>query len=115
MDYFLDAYRKYADFTGRATRTQFWMFFLFYIIAAIVTSIIDNIIGMPILGGLLALGSIVPSIAIGARRLHDTSRSGWWQLLSFIPLIGGIILLVFFVQDSHPDNEYGPNPKGVGA
>jgi uncharacterized membrane protein YhaH (DUF805 family) len=57
----------------------------------------------------------VPSLAAGARRLHDTGRSGWWQLISLIPIVGWIILLVFMVQDSHPDNQHGPNPKAVGA
>ena len=113
MEYFLGAYKKYADFTGRARRTEFWMFTLFYFIASIVLGIIDGVLGMQILGLLFWAGSLVPALAIGARRLHDTGRSGWWQLLYLIPLIGLIIMIVFLVQDSHPDNEYGPNPKAV--
>lgn len=113
MEYFLGAYKKYADFTGRARRKEFWMFVLFYFIVAIVLGIIDSIIGFQLLGMLFSLGSLIPSLAIGARRLHDTGRSGWWQLLYLIPLIGLIIMIVFLVQDSHPDNEYGPNPKAV--
>ncbi|MGM8226095.1 DUF805 domain-containing protein [Cellvibrio sp. ARAG 10.3] len=113
MEYFLGAYKKYADFTGRARRQEFWMFVLFYIIVGIVLGIIDGILGMRILGGLFWLGSLIPALAIGARRLHDTGRSGWWQLLYIIPLIGLIIMIVFLVQDSQPDNEYGPNPKAV--
>jgi uncharacterized membrane protein YhaH (DUF805 family) len=113
MEYFLGAYKKYADFTGRARRKEFWMFVLFYFIAAIVLGIIDSIIGFQLLGMLFSLGSLIPSLAIGARRLHDTGRSGWWQLLYLIPLIGLIIMIVFLVQDSHPDNEYGPNPKAI--
>lgn len=113
MEYFLGAYKRYADFTGRARRQEFWMFILFYIIVSIVLGIIDSILGMQILGVLFSLGSLIPSLAIGARRLHDTGRSGWWQLLYIIPLIGLIIMIVFLVQDSHPDNEYGPNPKAV--
>ena len=113
MDYFLGAYKKYADFTGRARRKEFWMFVLFYFIVSIVLGIVDSIIGFQLLGLLFSLGSLIPSLAIGARRLHDTGRSGWWQLLYLIPLIGLIIMIVFLVQDSHPDNEYGPNPKAV--
>ncbi|ARU28850.1 DUF805 domain-containing protein [Cellvibrio sp. PSBB006] len=113
MEYFLGAYKKYADFTGRARRKEFWMFVLFYFIASIVLGIVDSIIGFQLLGLLFSLGSLIPSLAIGARRLHDTGRSGWWQLLYLIPLIGLIIMIVFLVQDSHPDNEYGPNPKAV--
>ena len=113
MEYFLGAYKKYADFTGRARRQEFWMFILFYFIVSIVLGIIDSILGMQILGLLFSLGSLIPSLAIGARRLHDTGRSGWWQLLYIIPLIGLIIMIVFLVQDSQPDNEYGPNPKPV--
>ena len=113
MEYFLGAYKKYADFTGRARRKEFWMFVLFYFIVSIVLGIVDSIIGFQLLGLLFSLGSIIPSLAIGARRLHDTGRSGWWQLLYLIPLIGLIIMIVFLVQDSHPDNEYGPNPKAV--
>ena len=113
MEYFLGAYKKYADFTGRARRKEFWMFVLFYFIVSIVLGIVDSIIGFQLLGLLFSLGSLIPSLAIGARRLHDTGRSGWWQLLYLIPLIGLIIMIVFLVQDSHPDNEYCPNPKDV--
>ena len=60
---------------------------------------------------IFALAMLVPSISIAARRLHDTGRSGWWQLISLIPLIGAIVLIVFLVQDSHEENQYGPNPK----
>ncbi len=113
MEYFLGAYKKYADFTGRARRKEFWMFVLFYFIFSIVLGIIDGIIGVQLLGLLFSLGSLIPSLAIGARRLHDTGRSGWWQLLYLIPLIGLIIMIVFLVQDSQADNEYGPNPKSM--
>lgn len=113
MEYFLGAYKKYADFTGRARRKEYWMFALFYLIVYIVLSVIDSILGIPALTLLFSLGSLIPSLSIGARRLHDTGRSGWWQLLALIPLIGAIILIVFLVQDSHPDNEYGPNPKAL--
>jgi uncharacterized membrane protein YhaH (DUF805 family) len=64
--------------------------------------------------GILQLALLIPTLAVGARRLHDTGRSGWWLLIGLIPIVGWIILLVFFVQDSQPANQYGPNPKGLG-
>lgn len=111
MDYYIDALKKYADFTGRATRQQYWMFILFYLVFYIVLSVVDGLLGSPILSTVYSLALLVPSISIAARRLHDTSRTGWWQLIALVPLIGVIVLLVFLVQDSHPSNDYGPNPK----
>jgi len=91
------------------------------VIISIVLSIIDAILGTPgaeggagLLSGIYSLAVLIPSIAVAIRRLHDTGRSGWWILISLVPLIGTIVLLVFTVQDSQPgDNEYGPNPKGA--
>lgn len=90
------------------------MFILFYFIFYIGAVIIDSIIGLGLVALIYSLALLVPSLSVGARRLHDTGRSGWWQLLMLIPLIGAIILIVFLVLDSTPgDNKYGPNPKGV--
>lgn len=114
--------RKYADFHGRARRSEYWFFFLFTAIIGIVGGILDAIFGTrsgmyggtgPI-QGILQLALLIPGLAVGARRLHDTGRSGWWLLIGLIPLVGWIILLVFFVQDSQPSNQHGPNPKGIG-
>ena len=107
---------KYVDFTGRARRSEYWWFFLFNIGVSIVASILDAIIGtrsgnFGLLEGLAGLALLLPGLAAGARRLHDTSRSGWWLLIGLIPCIGTIVLIVFFVQDSHGDNTYGPSPK----
>ena len=113
MEYFIGALKRYADFTGRAKRQEYWMFILFYLIFYLMLSVIDAVIGTPVLSSLYSLALFIPSISIAARRLHDTSRSGWWQLIALIPLIGAIVLIVFLVQDSHEDNEYGPNPKLV--
>ncbi len=123
MNWFLLALNKYATFSGRSQRSEYWYFVLFYILIHMVLAFVDNFTGsfdadrgFGLLGGLFTLAVLLPSIAVGVRRLHDTSRSGWWLLISFIPLIGTIVLLVFFVQDSTPgDNEYGPNPKAVAA
>jgi uncharacterized membrane protein YhaH (DUF805 family) len=116
MEFFTDAYKRYADFSGRATRQQYWMFILFYMIFYIVLALIDAfILGIPVLSGLFSLASIIPSLSIAARRLHDIGKSGWWLLISLLPLIGVIVLLVFLVMDSTEDNIYGPNPKAAAA
>lgn len=113
--------QKYADFSGRARRSEYWYFFLFNLILGILASIIDTILGtrgssgIGLIGGLISLALLLPGLAVGARRLHDTSRSGWWLLIGLIPIIGAIVLIVFFVMDSHPDNQYGPSPKAVGG
>ena len=111
MEYFIEALKKYADFTGRARRKEYWMFILFYLIFYIVLTAIDTVIGSYILAALFSLALLLPTISVAARRLHDTGRSGWWQLISLIPILGGIVLLVFLVQDGHEENEYGKNPK----
>jgi uncharacterized membrane protein YhaH (DUF805 family) len=103
---------KYVDFKGRARRSEYWWFVLFNVIVGIVAGIIDAIIGTQIIGYLASLALLLPNIAVGIRRLHDTSRVGWWILIGIIPIVGWIILLIFYVQDSHPDNQYGPSPKG---
>lgn len=112
MEHFTAAIQQFANFEGRNTRTQYWMFILFYVIFYIACAIVDNILGKPIISGLYSLVLLVPSIAVATRRLHDTGRSGWWQLIGLIPLIGAIVLIVFLAQDSAAgDNEYGANPK----
>jgi len=93
---------KYADFNGRATRSEFWWFILFLLLVSSGLTIINH---RGLLTGLFHLATILPSLAVGARRLHDTDRSGWWQLFYFVPLVGWIVVLVFQVQESDP----GPN------
>ncbi len=87
-------FAKYADFNGRAVRSEFWWFALFMIIGGVVTQLIHIY-----LYGIFALALLLPYLAVGVRRLHDTNRSGWWLLIGFIPLIGAIILIVFFAQE----------------
>jgi uncharacterized membrane protein YhaH (DUF805 family) len=92
------------------------MFYLIYMILIIVISVLDAVLGAGLFSLIFTLAMLIPSISIAARRLHDTGRSGWWQLIAFIPLIGLIILIVFLAQDGHDTNEYGENPKsGVPA
>jgi uncharacterized membrane protein YhaH (DUF805 family) len=107
---------QYVGFSGRARRSEYWWYILFYLIVAIVASIIDNILGTDsgntgLVAGLVALALFLPTLAVSVRRLHDTGRSGWWILLGLIPLIGAIILIVWYCQDSQGPNAYGPSPK----
>jgi uncharacterized membrane protein YhaH (DUF805 family) len=120
---FVDAIKtvlsKYVTFSGRARRSEYWFWALGLVIASAVANIIDRGLGtdpgrVGILAGLLGLATLLPNLAVVVRRLHDTSRSGWWILIGLIPLVGIIILIVFLAQDSHGDNQYGPSPKAVG-
>ncbi|MCW2673094.1 MAG: hypothetical protein JWP14_1683 [Frankiales bacterium] len=116
--------QKYADFSGRARRSEYWYFALAYtialigieIVAFILTAIAKplGILGFLVLAVVL-IGIIVPSLAVSVRRLHDTGKSGWFLLIGLIPFVGGLILLIFTVMDSTPGpNQYGPNPKEGG-
>jgi uncharacterized membrane protein YhaH (DUF805 family) len=118
MNWYLDAWKNYVNFQGRARRKAYWMFVLFNIIALVILSLIEGALGLSgqngygILTGLYSLAIILPLIALAVRRLHDTGRSGWWLLIGLVPLIGPIVLIVFYVTDSQPGtNQYGPNPK----
>lgn len=125
MSYFLLALKKYAEFDGRSTRSEYWYFNLFYLIGALVVGIINGIIfGIikaiigydftGITGSLYSLAFLIPSIAVTTRRLHDVGKSGWMQLLVFLPIIGWIWLFILMVTDSQAgENEYGANPKGM--
>ena len=113
MNAYLDAMRNYANFNGRATRSQFWLFVLFGVLAMVCGLVLDNLLGMgeePIIMSLVTLAHIVPSFAIGSRRLHDTNKSGWLQLLTLVPL-GNLVLIYFFVSPSTP----GPNQYDVAT
>ncbi|MFD3943230.1 DUF805 domain-containing protein [Streptomyces sp. NPDC058579] len=113
MNWYLDVLKKYAVFTGRARRQEFWMFALFNFLAVIVLAIVDAVIGTTgILVAIYVLGVFLPNLGVTVRRLHDTGRSGWWILIGAIPLVGPIILIVFYATEGNQtDNAYGPNPK----
>lgn len=118
MNYYLQVLKKYAVFSGRATRSEYWYFILFNILISIGISIFITVVSesLEFVSSLYALAVVIPSIAVAARRLHDTGRSAWWLLIAFVPLIGAIVLLIFFVGKSEEDsNKYGSNPKGVSA
>lgn len=113
MQWYLNAFKNYATFQGRARRKEYWMFFLINFIITILLEILAAASGVfLVLFVLYAIAIILPSLAVGARRLHDTGRSGWWQLLSLIPFVGGIVLIIFFCLNSKEgNNKYGSNPK----
>jgi uncharacterized membrane protein YhaH (DUF805 family) len=91
-------FTKYADFTGRASRPEYWWFFLFTLLASIVLSALNQYVSW-----LFSLATMLPSFAVGARRLHETNRSGWWQLLWFVPVVGWIVIVIFLVQEALPE------------
>jgi uncharacterized membrane protein YhaH (DUF805 family) len=112
MNWYLKVLKQYADFNGRASRTEFWMFVLFNIIFAVAANIIDYILGTGYVFNMIYnLAILVPSIAVSVRRLHDINKSGWLLLVSLIPVIGIIWLIILFVTEGTPgENQYGPNP-----
>ncbi|MBU8852393.1 DUF805 domain-containing protein [Priestia megaterium] len=101
MKWYLHVLKNYATFRGRATRTEYWMFVLFNFIISCVLSAIEFMTENPtFLFTIYAVAVLIPSLAVTARRLHDTGRSGWWQLISIIPIIGGIWLLILLCLGS---------------
>ena len=121
MNWYLKVLQQYTDFSGRARRKEYWMFFLFNMIFAFCAAIIDNILGLKFnqdtpygfLYLVYGLFTFLPGLAVLVRRLHDVGKSGWWYFIAFIPILGAIWLLVLLATDSNPgSNEYGANPKG---
>ena len=112
MNYYLKCLQQYADFSGRARRKEYWMFYLFNFIAAIVLSIIDSVLGSNFLSSIYSLLVLIPGLAVSVRRLHDVGKSGWMFFINFIPIIGWIWFLVLAVTDSQAEtNKWGENPK----
>lgn len=101
-------FQKYADFNGRASRAEYWWFALF----AFVVSIVLSAAGAGLISGLFSLATLVPSLAVGVRRLHDLGKSGWFLLISLIPLIGALILIYWFIQPSADSNQFGEPAEG---
>ena len=124
-------FQNYVNFGGRAPRSAYWWVFLFNVIVAVIASILDQSLGMaytmPGPSGPMSLGYgpiytiyllavLLPSLALSVRRLHDRDKSGWWFLLAFIPLIGAIILIVWFaLPGTAGDNRFGPDPLAKAA
>jgi len=118
MNWYLKVLNKYAEFSGRARRKEYWMFLLFHSIFIFVAMILDNIFGIAgrqgygLIYGIYSLALFIPTSAVSVRRLHDVGKSGWFLLILLIPLIGAIWFLVVVCADSDPeDNKYGSNPK----
>lgn len=134
MEWMLLPLRRYAQFSGRSRRKEFWMFFIFTILVYIIAMVLDSLfgfgtttrhadmgnggvsIGFNSSGGIITLiamlALLVPSIAVAVRRLHDTDRSGWWLLIGLVPLVGAIVLIVFyFLEGTVGSNRFGTNPK----
>jgi uncharacterized membrane protein YhaH (DUF805 family) len=95
-------FTKYAEFNGRASRSEFWWFFLFIVLVSIALSVLSDTAS-----ALFSLGTLLPSFAVGARRLHDTNKSGWFQLFWIIPVIGWILLIVWTAQEGTEPNRFG--------
>lgn len=117
-------FSKYITFSGRAARSEMWWFVLFSVIGSVVLGIVDSVVfgmmsggmmsgNMGLLGGLFSLVMICPSISVAVRRLHDTNRSGWWYWIVFVPLVGVIVLIFFFVsKGTDGPNDFGDDPLG---
>lgn len=121
MNWYLTVLKKYAVFSGRARRKEYWMFALFNGLILLILGLIDKYfglydheIGIGLIGTIYTFAVLLPSIGVTIRRLHDIGRSGWWLLIALIPFIGILVLIIFNIFDSEPGtNKYGDNPKGV--
>ena len=119
MSWYLEALKKYAVFSGRSRRMEYWYFVLFNLIVFIVLELIDVLLGtfdvvqgVGLLSGIYGLAVLIPALAVTVRRLHDIDRTGWWIFINLIPLIGAIVLLVFALTPGTPgSNRYGLDPK----
>jgi uncharacterized membrane protein YhaH (DUF805 family) len=115
MSWYIEVIKKYAVFTGRARRKEYWMFFLFNIIIALILDILLQTTTNTVfyyISIIYSLGLFLPGLGVSIRRLHDIGKSGWNILFGLIPFVGCIILIVFFCQDSQPGtNQYGDSPK----
>ena len=118
----VNVFQNYANFSGRARRSEYWYFTLFiFLVSAVLSGLNAAVFGtdaqmtiFTVIQSLFALATLIPSIAVTVRRLHDIGKSGWFYFLILIPVVGSIILLVWECKDSEPGtNVYGPNPKGV--
>lgn len=119
MDWMLLPLRRYAEFSGRSRPKEYWMFALFVFLVSIVLSVVEAVVGLGgSIGGstgpltlLFSLAILVPGLAVGVRRLHDTDRSAWWLLIALVPIVGAIVLLVFMIlSGTNGANKFGPDP-----
>lgn len=109
---------QYVGFSGRASRSEYWWFYLFSVLLVTAAILVDLAItgglepnDVPFVTSVVVLGILLPSLAVAIRRLHDTDRSGWWYLIGLVPLVGGIILIIFLVtRGTAGPNRFGPDP-----
>lgn len=119
MNWYVKVLKQFFDFIGRARRKEYWMFILFHVLALVAAAVIDTVagIGMPGMGPVYlvyALVTFIPGLGAAVRRLHDTDRSGWWILLSLIPLAGLVVLVFLALEGSRGTNRFGADPKADG-
>ena len=111
-----DGFSKYAAFSGRSSRPAYWWFWLFGLIAIIVAEALDALIGTNyVLALIVWIALLLPSLAVAVRRLHDAGHSGWWLLIGIFPIVGTIVLLIFFLTPSKPPNDWGTGPEQLAA
>lgn len=116
MNWYISVLRQYAVFSGRARRTEYWMFVLCNVIVMLLLGMVDKLIGgdNELISSIYSLAVLLPSLAVAARRLHDTDRSAWWLLLGLIPIIGTLVLIYFMVCNGQQGpNRFGDDPKAA--
>ncbi|MCC0090486.1 DUF805 domain-containing protein [Aeromonas veronii] len=114
MNWYISVLKQYAVFSGRARRTEYWMFVLCNVIVMLLLGMVDKLIGgdKELISSIYSLAVLLPSLAVAARRLHDTDRSAWWLLLGLIPIIGTLVLIYFMVCNGQQGpNRFGDDPK----
>jgi len=112
MEWFLKVVRNhYFDFNGRARRKEYWMFVLVNVILAVVVGIVAGMIKQPWISSLLGLALLLPGLGVGARRLHDIGKSGWFMLIALIPVVGLYLIYLLAQEGERGSNAYGPDPK----
>lgn len=115
IEYTRLALTRYAQFSGRSRRSEYWWFTLANVLLQALCIIVDVVVGTP-LTLIVSIALFVPGMAVTVRRLHDTNRSGWWILIAFVPLVGAILLIVWLATEGERQpNLYGPDPKAVGG
>ncbi|HHQ5452489.1 DUF805 domain-containing protein [Aeromonas veronii] len=116
MNWYISVLKQYAVFSGRARRTEYWMFVLCNVIVMLLLGMVDKLIGgdNELISSIYSLAVLLPSLAVAARRLHDTDRSAWWLLLGLIPIIGTLVLIYFMVCNGQKGpNRFGDDPKAA--
>lgn len=115
MEWYLFALKRYFDFKGRAGRSEYWYFALFNLLITAGLMIVDAVAGFEFFSSVYGIATLIPSISVIVRRLHDVDKSAWYLLLFLIPVIGGIIIIIYLARKSSDDNRYGPVPLGEPA